>query len=114
MRLRHRSGHRYPRGIRLIFLSRRGRRLRDVKWAGCQFLRCQGVSHNSAGDKVRVQVWLPLDINDRTDSYKQLEALGLLPAGFLMMLGPAVASGYAASMDAGLSALDRPELIGSP
>ncbi|CAI6100970.1 unnamed protein product, partial [Clonostachys chloroleuca] len=95
VRLRHRSGHRYPRGIRLIFLSRRGRRLRDVKWAGCQFLRCQDVSHNSAGDK-------------------QLEALGLLPAGFLMMLGPAVASGYAASMDAGLSALDRPELIGSP
>jgi hypothetical protein len=38
--------------------------------------------HNTAGDKVRGQVWLPLDINDWTDISKQLEAVGLLPAPF--------------------------------
>lgn len=72
------------------------------------------LTHNTAGDKVRVQVWLPLDINDWNGRFQATGGGGFVAGAFSMMLGPAVASGYAAaSTDAGLSALDGSELIGN-
>ncbi|KAH7120380.1 putative feruloyl esterase [Dactylonectria estremocensis] len=73
------------------------------------------LTHNTAGDKVRVQVWLPLDINDWNGRFQATGGGGFVAGIFSRMLGPAVASGYAAaSTDAGLSASDGSELMANP
>ncbi|KAL1895414.1 hypothetical protein Sste5346_005220 [Sporothrix stenoceras] len=61
------------------------------------------LTHGTAGDKVRVQVWLPLDATEWNGRFQATGGSGFEAGLFAAALGPAVADGYAAaSTDAGV------------
>ena len=62
------------------------------------------LTHGNAGDRVRVEIWMPLDKTEWNGRFQGTGGGGFVAGFFASGMGPAVAQGYAAgSTDAGLN-----------